>query len=84
MTIAGPMTLTFDFRSRSQVCLQRDYFLTCNISDNIEATIFKLDMTVDLWMPYMLMLILMNLTLMQGHNGSAKAKKNLHCLLSAN
>ena len=24
-----------DFNSRSQVCLKRDYFLTCNISDNI-------------------------------------------------
>ena len=28
-------------------------------------------MTVDLWMPYMLMLVLITLTLMQGHSGSA-------------
>ena len=33
-------------------------------------------MTVDLRMPYMRMLVSMNLTLMQGHSGSAKAHKN--------
>ena len=37
-------------------------------------------MTVDLWMPYMLILVLMTLTLMQGHSGSAK---NQRCMLSA-
>ena len=37
-----------DLHSRSQVCLKLDYFLTCNISDNIEAIAFKLGMTVDL------------------------------------
>ena len=31
-------------------------------------------MTVDLYVAYMLMLILMTLTLMQGHSGSAKEK----------
>ena len=31
---------------------------------------------------YMIMLVLVTLTLMQGHNGSAKAK-NQHCMLSA-
>ena len=35
---------------------------------------FNLGMTVDLWMPYMLRLVLMTLTLMQGHSWSAKAK----------
>ena len=39
-------------------------------------------MIVHLWMPYMLMLIWMTLTLMQGHNGSAKVE-NQHCMLSA-
>ena len=37
-----------DLHSRSQVRLNRDYFLTCNISDNIQAMAFKLGMTVDL------------------------------------
>ena len=37
-------------------------------------------MTVDLWMPYMLMLVPM--TLMQGHSGSGKAQIQ-HCMLSA-
>ena len=39
-------------------------------------------MTVDLWMPYILMLVSMTLTLMQGHSGSAEAK-NQRCMLSA-
>ena len=39
-------------------------------------------MTVDLWMPYMLMLVLMTLTLMQGYGGLTKAK-NQRCMLSA-
>ena len=34
---------------------------------------FKLGMAVDLGMAYMLMLILMTLTFMQGHSGSTKA-----------
>ena len=33
-------------------------------------------MTVDLRMPYMLMLILMTLTLLQGYSASAKADKS--------
>ena len=37
---------------------------------------FKLDMTVDLFMAYVLMLILMTLTLMQSHSESAKGKKS--------
>ena len=45
-------------------------FLTYNMSDNIEAVTFKLDMTIVLWMPSVLMVVLM--TLMQGHSGSAK------------
>ena len=39
-------------------------------------------MTVDLWMPYLFILVKQNLTLMQGHSGSAKAK-NQRCTLSA-
>ena len=39
-------------------------------------------MTVYLWMPYMLMLVSITLTMMQGHSGSAKAK-NQRCMLSA-
>ena len=35
---------------------------------------FTLDMTVDLCMAYMLMLVSTTLTLMQGHSGSANAK----------
>ena len=35
------------FHSRSQVCLKLDYFLTCNISDNILGITFKLGMMVD-------------------------------------
>ena len=34
---------------------------------------FKLGVTVDLWMPYMLMLV--SVTLTQGHSRSAKVKK---------
>ena len=43
---------------------------------------FKLGMTVDLCMAYVLILVLMTLTLMQGHSGLAKAK-NQHWMLSA-
>ena len=71
-----------DLHSRSQVHLKLDYFLTCNISDSISDITFKLVTTVDLWMPHMLALISMILTLMQGHSGSAKAK-NLRCMLAA-
>ena len=54
--------------------LKLDYFVTCNIWDNILAiTEIKLGMTVELYMAFiiMLMLVSMTLTLMQG--GSAKA-----------
>ena len=40
-----------DLHSRSEVRLKLDYFLTCNISDNIYAITCKLGMAVDLWMP---------------------------------
>ena len=46
MAIASPMTLTF---TQSQVRLKHDYFLTCNISDDIYANAFKLGMAVDLY-----------------------------------
>ena len=39
-------------------------------------------MTVDLWMTYMPMLVSMNVTLMQGHSGSANPK-NHRCMISA-
>ena len=39
-------------------------------------------MTIDLWMPYMLMLLLTNMTLMQGHSGSARPTNQI-CMLSA-
>ena len=44
--------------------------------------IHKLGTRVDLRMPYMLMLVLMTLTLMQGHSTSAKATNQL-CMLSS-
>ena len=66
-----------DLHVRSQVRLKLD-FLTCNISDNIEA----ISITISLLhsnlpqrcIAYILMLVLMTLTLLQGHSGSAKAK----------
>ena len=58
-----------------------DYFINCNISDDISANTFKLGMTVDSWI-YMLMLVSMTLTLMQDHSGSANAN-NQRCMLSA-
>ena len=39
-------------------------------------------MTVDLWMAYSIMLVLMTLTLMKSHSGSAKAN-NQRCMLPA-
>ena len=65
--------------SRSQVRLKLDYFLICNISDNISAITFTLGMTIDLWMPYLLMLV--SVTLVQGYSGSANANISaLHAL----
>ena len=72
------MTLTF---IQGHKCVKLDYFLTCNISGNTQAISFKLGMMVlvrgrlmDAILYYMLMLVLMTLTFMQGHSGSAKAK----------
>ena len=81
MTIASPITLAL-IHSRSQLRLKFDYFLTCNISDNTKAITFKFGMPVDVWMPYMLVLVLMTLTLIQRHSGSGKAKSQ-RCMLSA-
>ena len=66
MTTASPLAVT---------CIEghKCYFLTCNISDNIQAITFKLGMVVDLHMVYVLMVVSMTLTLMQGHSGSVKA-----------
>ena len=44
------------------------------ISQTIFELTFKLGMREYLSMPYMLMFVLMTLTLMQGHSGSAKEK----------
>ena len=60
-----------DLESRSLVRIKFDYFLTCNISDNIYAITFTLDMMVDIGVVYMLMLVL--ITLKHGHSGSTKA-----------
>ena len=38
----------------------------------MSAITFKPGMTEDLWMPYMLIFMLMTLTLVKGHSGSAK------------
>ena len=51
MTIAVDWALNNNYLSiKSQVRLKFHYFLTCNLSDNVSATTFKLCMTVDLWM----------------------------------
>ena len=63
------MTLLF---TQGQMC---NLYYNSNISDSISAMAFKLSMAVDLWMTYMLMLIWMILTLLQGHSGLAKAQK---------
>ena len=72
-----------DLHSRSQVRLRLDYFLTWNISDNIDAITFIHDVR-QTYGCLIIMLILMSMTLplMQGHSGSAKAK-NHRCMLSA-
>ena len=57
-----------DLHSRSQVRLKLDYFLTCKIWENMYAITFKLGMTIDLYMAYMLMLVSTTVTLMQGHS----------------
>ena len=40
-----------DLHLRLHVRPKRDYFLTCNISDNTQAITIKLGKTVELWMP---------------------------------
>ena len=62
-----------DLHSRSQVHLKCDYFLIRHISYNSYAITFTLGMTVDVWMPY---------TIMLDSTGSAKAKVNQRCMLS--
>ena len=78
----SPMTVTF---IQGHKCVLNVTILELPISQTIFMrfrSTFKLGMTVDLWMPYLLMLVSMTLTLMQGHSGSAKAK-NQRCMLSA-
>ena len=77
MTIDSAMILTF-IQGHKLMRLKCDYFFNWQyISDNISAITFKLDMAVDLWIPYndMLMFVLVTFTLLQGHSGSATAKK---------
>ena len=64
--------------------LKLEYFLTCNISDSIEAIYIQTwhdGRLMDAIYIYMLVLVLMTLNLMHGHSGSAKAK-NQRCMLS--
>ena len=80
MTIASPMTITF---IQGHKCLKLDCFLTCNISDILSYYIqtWHDGRLVDA-LSYLLMLVLVTLTLMQVHSGSAKAKSQ-RCILSA-
>ena len=65
----------FHLQSRSQSRLKFDKYFNLyfnnNISENISAMTFKLSMKIDLYMGYILMVVSMTLTLMQGHIGSA-------------
>ena len=63
-----------DIYSSSQVHLKLDYFLTCNISDNMLADIQPWHDGRPIHGIYMPKLVAMTLTLIQGHIGSAKAK----------
>ena len=67
--------LDCDLHSRSQLRLRRDkianLYYNSNISGNSLAISFNFGMTVDLCVPYMLMLVSMTLTLKQGHSGLA-------------
>ena len=55
----------------SQTWQLLNLYYNSHISDSIYAMAHKRGMTIDLYMAYMLMLLLMTLTLMQGHSGSA-------------
>ena len=70
-----------DLHARSQLRLKVDkcfnLYFNSNISDNISAMAFKLGMKVDLCMGYILMVMSMTLTLIQGHSGSAEGKIQL-------
>ena len=73
MTIAILMILTF---IEDHKCVSK-----CNISEDMYCITFKLGMVADVCMPYMLMLVSMTMTVMQGHSVSAKANKSaLHAL----
>ena len=75
MTIASPMTLTF-IQGHKCVSNLTTFYLAISQAIFKLLHVFKFGMTVDLWIPDMIMLILMTLTLMQGHRGSSKAKKS--------
>ena len=61
---------------RSQLHIKLDKCLTCTIIA-VWTMILKLGLTVDLCMTYLLMLVTMTLTLMQGHSGLEMA--NIQC-----
>ena len=68
-----------ELQSRSQLRLKlhksfNSYF-DSNISDTVSATAFRLGMPVYLCMVYMLTLVSITLTLMQGHSGSTDPHK---------
>ena len=58
----------------SQTWQMFNLYYNSNILGSISAMAFKLGMSVDWRMAYMLMLVSMTLPLMQGHSGLAKAK----------
>ena len=71
---------------KSQVRLKLDSFLSCNMRHYLSyysiSITLKLGLPVDLWMPNILMLVSITLTLMQGHSELAKATIQ-RCVLSA-
>ena len=80
VNIAGLMTLTF---IQGHKCVSNLTTIWLAISQTIFKQLHSnFDMTVDLWMLYMLMLVLMTLTLKLHHSGSAKAT-NQRFMLSA-
>ena len=48
----GCHSVDLDLHTRSQMRLKLDYFLTCNIANNIYAITFTLGMAVELSMPH--------------------------------
>ena len=70
------MTLLFTEKVTTafQIWQEFNLYYNSHISDSISAMVFKLGVTVDLCIVYMLMVVSMTLTLMQGHSGLAEEK----------